>query len=564
MKFSIDSVLSAKSWPFVEAKKILDRIQQKPPSKGFVLLETGYGPSGLPHIGTFCEVARTTMIQHAFSLMSDIPARLFAFSDDMDGLRKVPGNVPNQEMLAQHLGKPLTLVPDPYEQYESFGHHNNAMLCRFLDSFGFEYEFKSSTSMYKSGVLDDTLLEVLRHYDEIMAVMLPSLRQERSMTYSPFLPICPNTGVVLQVPILETHPDSGTIVYTDPQTNKRVEIHVTGGRCKLQWKVDWAGRWRAFEVDYEMSGKDLIDSVKLSNRICKILGKDPPETMSYELFLDHEGKKISKSKGNGLTIDEWLTYAPQESLAYYMFQTPRRAKRLSFDVIPKAVDEYLDSRIAFAEQSESQQLDNPVFHIHRGNVPVEKGAGGRNEIMNFSTLMNLAVACGAETEEVLWGFVQKYIGGAKNIEEINDNVAEENLSSFLKSLIRYALRYYHDFIKPNLKYREPSEVEKQALLELREALIALQNEHDPLTEPSADVLQGVVFSIGNKYAFNPLRLWFKALYEVLLGSSDGPRMGSFIALYGVQNMCQLISDRLSTKGPHILQHLPVETVLETV
>jgi len=328
-----DIYMNAKSWPFEEARRILDRIQNKVPEKGYVLLETGYGPSGLPHIGTFGEVARTSMVRHAFSQLCNIPTRLFTFSDDMDGLRKVPDNVPNQEMLRKHIGKPLTMIPDPYEKYESFGHHNNAMLQRFLNSFGFEYEFQSSSDWYKSGRFDQALKLVLQHYDKIMSIMLPSLRDERRATYSPFLPICPRTGIVLQVPMVEIHPKTNTIVYKDPETSEMVETLVTGGHCKLQWKVDWGMRWQAFEVDYEMSGKDLIDSVKLSSQICKAIGGKPPETLTYELFLDQEGQKISKSKGNGLTIDEWLTYAPQESLSYYMFQAPRKAKRLYFGQI---------------------------------------------------------------------------------------------------------------------------------------------------------------------------------------------------------------------------------------
>ncbi|MDR0632710.1 MAG: lysine--tRNA ligase [Holosporales bacterium] len=524
VKRAYDGVLEAKSWPFEEARKILARTQKAAWHKDFVLLETGYGPSGLPHIGTFGEVVRTIMVQHAFTMLSDIPTRLFTFSDDMDALRKVPDNVPNKEKLAQYIGKPLTSVPDPYEQYESFGHHNNAMLRRFLDSFGFLYEFQSATEHYKSGKFDEMLIKVLAHYDEIMAVMLPSLRDERRATYSPFLPICPKTGNVLQVPILETFGDAGTVVYKDPITERFVEVPVTGGNCKLQWKVDWGGRWYSFGVDYEMSGKDLIDSVKLSSQICEILGGTAPETLSYELFLDQEGRKISKSKGNGLTIDEWLKYAPPESLAYYMFQAPRKAKRLHFDVIPKAVDEYISLLSQFEKQEDAKKLDNPVFHVHRGHPPLA------DNIISFNVLLNLASVCGAETAEVMWGFVNKYIPEAS-----------PETAPILDHLIHYTIAYYHDFVKPQLHYRAPLDFEKPALYDLLNALQIAEK------EISADDLQTIIFDVGKRNDFDNLRQWFQSLYEILLGNTEGPRLGSFIALYGVENMVNLISEKLVEK-----------------
>lgn len=511
----------AKSWPFEEAQKILKRIKGEKPEKGYVLLETGYGPSGLPHIGTFAEVARTVMVQHAFNFISDVPTRLFTFSDDMDGLRKVPDNVPHPEWLEKHLGKPLTSIPDPYEKYESFGHHNNAMLRDFLDSFGFHYEFQSATEHYKLGHFDAMLLSVLQHYDEIMALILPTLRDERRATYSPFLPICPRTNHVLQVAVEKINPETGTLIYKDPQTYNFVEVPVTGGHCKLQWKVDWGGRWSAFNVDYEMFGKDLISSFSLSSKICQILGGNPPESLSYELFLDQNGQKISKSKGNGLTISEWLKYAPQESLSYYMFQTPRKAKRLYFDVIPKAVDEYMSMLVEFEKQSPLQQAHNPVFHIHNGHPPHIQNT------ISFNILLNLTAVCGVEDEDILWGFVQKYIA----------NATPEN-NPYLKQLIHHAIAYYHDFIKPNLQYRQPSDLEKIAIQDLFDELQKTEK------EISADSLQSLVFEVGKKYPFSNLRQWFQSLYEVLLGNPEGPRLGSFIALYGVENMCHLIQERL--------------------
>ncbi|RZI45176.1 lysine--tRNA ligase [Candidatus Finniella inopinata] len=511
---------NAKSWPFEEAQKLLKRFENAPPAKGFVLLETGYGPSGLPHIGTFGEVARTTMVRHAFEQLSDIPTRLFCFSDDMDGLRKVPDNVPNQQMLGQHLGKPLTMVPDPYGQYESFGHHNNAMLRRFLDSFGFAYEFQSSSDWYKGGGFDPTLRLVLQHYDAIMAIMLPSLRDERRATYSPFLPICSRTGQVLQVPMVEIHPESDTVVYRDPETNQLVEVLITGGHCKLQWKVDWGMRWRAFEVDYEMSGKDLIDSVKLSTQICRALGGAPPETLTYELFLDQEGQKISKSKGNGLTIDEWLTYAPTESLSYYMFQAPRKAKRLYFDVIPRAVDDYLAMVAKYPEQTLEVQIDNPTYHVHKGNPPASESG------LSFNILLNLASVCNAESPQVLWGFVQRYLPDSS-----------PETMPFLARLIDHAIRYYQDFVKPTKAYRTATAHEKAALQDLAAELSKQAN-------ASAEDLQALAFEVGKRHDFTDLRAWFGTLYEVLLGQKEGPRMGSFIALYGVENTVQLIQEKL--------------------
>lgn len=513
---------NAKSWPFEEAKRILNRIGNKTPSKGFVLFETGYGPSGLPHIGTFGEVVRTTMVRHAFQTLSDIPTRLFTFSDDMDGLRKVPDNVPNQEMLRQHLGKPLTQVPDPFEKFESFGHHNNAMLRRFLDSFGFEYEFQSSTEWYKSGHFDEFLKLVLVHYDEILAVMLPSLREERRQTYSPFLPICQKTGVVLQVPILSRDIDAATITYREEESGKLVEIPVTGGHCKLQWKADWGMRWRAFDVDYEMSGKDLIDSVKLSSQICRIIGGRAPENLTYELFLDEIGQKISKSKGNGLTIDEWLTYAPEESLAYYMYQSPRKAKRLYFDVIPRAVDEYLSFNSKFETQTPEEKVDNPVWHIHVGNPP--KAESG----LSFGILLNLASVCNTEDASVLWGFVARY----------QPNASPET-TPFLDKLIAYAIAYYRDYVKPNKQYRAPTELERQALLDLKAQLAELPQ------GTKAEDIQAAVYQVGKNHPFTELRAWFAALYEILLGQTDGPRMGSFIELYGIQETIKLIDEKLA-------------------
>jgi lysyl-tRNA synthetase, class I len=517
------AALTARAWPFEEARKVVKRLGGKVPAKGYALFETGYGPSGLPHIGTFGEVARTSMVRHAFSQICDIPSRLFAFSDDMDGLRKVPDNVPNKEMLAQHLGKPLTQVPDPFGTHESFGHHNNARLRAFLDSFGFEYEFQSATECYQSGRFDRALLQVLAHYDDVINVILPTLGPERRATYSPFLPICSRTGVVLQVPIVERNVDAGTVSYIEDGSNSLVEVPVTGGHCKLQWKADWAMRWYALAVDYEMCGKDLIDSVNLSSKICRILGGRPPEGFVYELFLDNKGEKISKSKGNGLSVEEWLAYAPPESLSLFMFNKPRAAKKLYFDVIPRAVDEYRTWLEKFDGQEEPQQLENPAWHIHAGEPPAADAD------LSFSILLNLASVANAEDKAVLWGFISRY----------RPEATPEN-APMLDRLVGYAVRYYQDFVKPKKSYRAPTEAERAALGDLRTGLAAMP------AESAAEDLQNLVYEIGKRHGFENLRDWFRALYETLLGQSEGPRMGSFIALYGVPETIALIDRTLGT------------------
>ncbi len=507
---------ACKAWPFQEAGKVVDRIGGKPPAKGHVLFETGYGPSGLPHIGTFGEVARTTMVRHAFATISDVPTRLIAFSDDMDGLRRVPENVPNQEMMTAHLGQPLTSVPDPFGTHESFGHHNNARLQAFLDEFGFDYEFLSSTECYRQGRFDDTLRKVLVHYDEVMGVILPTLGPERRATYSPFLPICPDTNRVLEAPVVARDVAAGTITYEAEDGTKR-ETPVTGGMCKLQWKADWAMRWVAFEVDYEMSGKDLIDSVKLSSRICRILEGRPPEGFTYELFLDEAGEKISKSRGNGLAVEEWLRYAPPESLSLYMFKSPRKAKRLFFDVIPRNVDDYLDHTAKYADQDPAAQLANPAWHIHQGPPPTEPVH------LSFAILLNLASVCNSEDKAVLWGFISRYAPEAS-----------PESAPGLDRLVGHAINYYRDFVRPNKLYRPADDTERRALEDLVQALDALP------ADAAAEDIQNQVYEIGKRHPFADLRAWFKALYEILLGQSQGPRIGSFFALYGLAETIDLI------------------------
>lgn len=512
--------IKSKAWPFEEARRLLSRYKGSDPSKGYVLFQTGYGPSGLPHIGTFGEVSRTTMVKKAFDIICDIPSKLICFSDDLDGFRKVPKNVPMQDELLKDLNLPLTKVRDPFGTHESFASHNNEKLKHFLDSFGFDYEFASSTEYYFSGKFDDALQTALERFDKIQEVMLPTLGEERRATYSCFLPISPKTGHVLQVPTLERNPAKGTIVYQEPDGEK-IEIPVTGGNVKMQWKPDWAMRWMALGVDYEMSGKDLIDSVKQSSKICRVLGKPPPESLSYELFNDELGQKISKSKGNGLSMEDWLKYSSPESLQYFMYQKPKTAKKLYFDVIPKATDEYHQQLRGYENQELPQQLSNPVFHIHGQKVPKSKME------VSFTMLLNLTSVAAAADKHHLWGFVQRYAPDTNPDTHPDLNQATE-----------FAIRYYNDFVKPKKKYRMPTDLERQGFEELKLRLGKWRGSLDP------EALQGEVYSCGRE-RFNPLRDWFSAIYEVLLGASQGPRFGGFIALYGIEETIALIDRGLS-------------------
>ena len=524
-----DLFMTSKAWPFEQARLILKRLDIEK-KRGIdragrpVLFETGYGPSGLPHIGTFGEVARTTMVRHAFRQLTDdkIPTRLIAFSDDMDGMRKVPSNMPNQELLHEHLGKPLTDVPDPFGTHDSFAAHNNAKLREFLDGFGFEYEFKSATEEYRAGNFDETLLKAAEKYDDIMAVMLPSLGQERQATYSPFLPISPTTGRVLYVPMKDVDAAKGTVTFAD-EDGTDVTLPVTGGHVKMQWKPDFGMRWANLKVDFEMFGKDHQANAPIYSRICKILGTEAPVQYVYELFLDDKGEKISKSKGNGIAVEDWLKYSTPESLALFMYQKPRTAKRLFFDVIPKATDEYFSFLDAYQRQTEKERLTNPVYYIHQGNPPQ---AGSP---ISFALLLNLVSAANASDKEILWGFIERYVPGATPA----DYPALDDLAG-------YAVSYYEDFVRPNKTYRAPDEQERAALADLAERLKSV-----PETQATdAAELQTLIFSVGKDHEFENLRNWFKAIYEVCLGQSQGPRFGSFVAIYGPDETAQLIKAAL--------------------
>jgi lysyl-tRNA synthetase, class I len=512
------AALDAKAWPYEEARKLLKRYPDGKPGGAAVVFECGYGPSGLPHIGTFNEVLRTTMVRNAFRTLSDRPTRLIEFSDDMDGLRKVPDNVPNAAMLTEHLGKPLSRIPDPFEKFESFAAHNNAMLREFLDRFGFDYEFISSSSQYEAGHFDDALRGILHNYDAIMAVMIPTLRNERAATYSPILPISTKTGIVLQVPVEVIDADAGLIRFDDG--GDMVTQSALGGAGKLQWKVDWAMRWVALGVDYEMYGKDLIDSGQQSSKIARILGGRPPEGFIYEMFLDELGQKISKSKGNGLTLEQWLDYGTQESLSFFAYREPKKAKALHIGVIPRAVDEYFQFRGHYAAQPIEQKLGNPAHHIHDGAVSPDVPP------VTFGLLLNLAGVLGGEaTADQMRAYLANYVDGG--------------VSAELDALIGHALAYNRDYVAPTLQRRKPDGIEIAALERLDRELAALPENADGVA------IQDIVYAIGNQAGFEKLRDWFQALYETLLGSSQGPRMGSFIALYGVANTRKLIAGSLA-------------------
>src|SRR3954469_16027575 len=484
------AALASKAWPYEEARKLLKRWPGGKPAGQPMIFETGYGPSGLPHIGTFNEVARTSFVRQAYEeLTGGAPTRLIAFSDDMDGLRKVPDNVPNQGLLAAYLGKPLTKIPDPFGTHESFAHHNNAMLQRFLDRFGFGYEFLSATDCYTSGRFDDVIRKVLIAWDAIMGVMLPTLGEDRRKTYSPVLPISPTSGRVLQVPVEVVDAEAGLIAFDD-EDGGRVQQSAFGGLAKLQWKVDWAARWVALGVDYEMSGKDLIDSVTQSSKIARILGARPPDGFNYEMFLDENGEKISKTRGNGVTIDEWLAYAPEESLAFYIYRDPRRAKQLSFSVIPKAVDEYYQFLAAYADQPWDKRLGNPVHHVHAGNVPPSRMP------ISFALLLNLVAVSSTDDKALLWGFVRRYAPEA----------APESHPE-LDRLLDFALAYFRDFIADSLRHRAPSEMEAAALRDLDTRLTGLPD------DAGGEAIQAEVYEVGKAHPFESLRDWFKALYE---------------------------------------------------
>ena len=514
-------IQSLSAWPFVEIRNLLKERKDLIKSKNKIIFQTGYGPSGLPHIGTFGEVARTTMMINALNQIDKIDTELITFSDDMDGLRKVPENIPNDEILLKNLGKPLTSIPDPFGKFNSFAEHNNTMLKQFLKKFNFEFSFKSSTENYKNGKFNESLKRVAEKYEEIMNIILPTLRSERRKTYCPFLPLCPDTGKVLEIPMLSLEKNTGKITFDN--NGKKIQTDIFNGNCKLQWKVDWAMRWFTFDVDFEMYGKDLTESAILSSKVCKVLGKTPPSGFAYELFLDEKGEKISKSKGNGITIDEWLNYASPESLSLYMFQNPKRAKKLYSDVVPKAVDEYLSLIEKFPGQKIKDQLSNPVWHIHNGSPPNEK------IVMSFSMLLNLVGSSNADDKKILWKFINRF---HKNV--------NPKTNPILDTLTKYAIKFFKDKLKPKKKYKKPNDVEKKALMKLAQSIEKIKDNTPP------EEIQTVVYSVGKENGYEKnLRDWFKLIYQVLFGDLDGPRMGFFISFFGVKETTKLIKEKIN-------------------
>ena len=521
IKIKTEDIQKSNSWPIVEAKKILRERKKYIDKKGKIILQTGYGPSGLPHIGTFGEVARTSMVVNALNYLTDLPKEIITFSDDLDGLRKVPDNVPNKDVLNKNLHKPLTNIPDPFEKFKSFGEHNNEMLKKFLDKFKFEYKFMSSTNLYKSGFFNSTLKKILDNYEGIMNIIIPTLGKERQKTYSPFLPICNETGKVLEIPIIEIDKKNSSLVFDN--NGKKLKASILDGNCKLQWKVDWAMRWYTLDVDFEMYGKDLIESAILSSKIIKLLGKNNPSGFAYELFLDDKGEKISKSKGNGVTIEEWLNYASPESLSLFMYQNPKRAKKLYKEIVPKAVDEYLDLIEKSKKQDARELLLNPLWHVHNGKIPSE------DNIMSFSMLLNLVETSNASSEEILWKFVKNY----------KTNVAKNNFPIF-NNLIKYSIKYFNDVVKQNKKYKKPNSLEMKALLDL---ISKLENCSDNM---KPEDIQTEIYTVGknNGYKEN-LREWFKLIYEVVFGVENGPRLGFFISFFGRKEMISLIKEKIN-------------------
>ncbi len=513
-------IKSTSSWPFVEIRKLLNDRKDIINKKSKITFQTGYGPSGLPHIGTFGEVSRTTMMINALNYIKEIDTELITFSDDMDGLRKVPENIPNTKVLKDNLGKPLTDIPDPFNKYSSYGEHNNKMLIEFLKKFNFNFIFKSSTENYKRGIFNNSILRVLEKYEDIMNIILPTLGTERRKTYSPFLPICPESGKVLEIPVKEIDKKNNTLVFEN--NGKKIKTDILNGKCKLQWKVDWAMRWFTFDVDFEMYGKDLIESAILSSKICKIMGKTPPNGFAYELFLDEKGEKISKSKGNGITIEQWLRYASPESLSLYMYQNPKRAKKLYPDVVPKAVDEYLSSIEKYYNQTPNEKLLNPVWHVHRGSPPKEK------IIMPFSMLLNIVGSSNAKNKDVLWKFIKRF-----------HNEIEPKEYKILDELTNYAINYFIDEVEPKKKFKKPNNKELQALKNLISVLRKVSQ------DTPAEEIQTKIYTVGKENGYDKnLRDWFKLIYEVLFGEENGPRMGFFISFFGLKETIDLMNKKL--------------------
>ncbi len=519
------------SWPFQEAAKI--NLKGLGPGEKIVF-ETGFGPSGRPHVGTFAEVARTIMVMNAFRELNPgraDDATLYAFCDDMDGLRKVPGNVPEKEMLAERLGMPLYKIPDPFGVDESYSAHMERELEEFLGRFGFEFKLISSASEYCSGAFNPGLKRVMEKYDEIRAIILPTLQEENREGWSPIIPTCENCGRLYTTVVTGTDRENARVSYSCSGSfaggkvrgcGHSGETSVLDGAVKVGWKVDWALRWYVYKVRYEMYGKDLIDSARLSGKICRVMGGDPPAGMVYELFLDETGKKISKSVGEGLTVDSWMTYAPIESLIYFLFQNPRKQRRLYFDMVPKMVDDLLAEYAKYPDLEEIEKPKTVSWHMEK----IGRERPAFSAAVNFSTLLNLISALGAGERELLWDYVRRYDPGAEGSREVVDKMVDR------------AVKYYMDFVEPAKKYRAPEPEERLALESLLEKLEAA---HDGLAE---DEYQALVFETAKERDLEAKAL-FKTIYEVLLGQERGPRFGTFVKLVGKPRAAGIIKDKLA-------------------
>jgi lysyl-tRNA synthetase class 1 len=518
--------MSYTSWPFKEAQTLQKRFKA-PPDKP-VTFETGFGPSGLPHIGTFAEVARTTWVQRAFEHLSGWETRLIAFSDDMDGLRKVPLNMPQPDMLAEHLGKPLCYIPDPFGQDESYSAHMNRKLQEFLDAYGFTYQFQSSQEAYERGDFDEGLAILLQKVEQVRAIILPTLGQDKRADWSPFFPICQKCGRIYSTRVIGYHPEDNTIDYVCDQPigsaagcGDKNTISILGGQVKVGWKVDWALRWYAYDVGYEMYGKDLIDSARLSGQITRLMSKQPPNGFFYEMFLDEEGRKISKSVGKGLTVNGWVSYAPLESLLHYLFQNPRRAKRLFWDVVPKSVDDYLADLRQYPSLDETKKPDQAIWHIFNlgRNVPAYDAG------INFSLVNNLVSALGTDQAELTYEYLKRYDPSTANHEDM------------VRDLVQKSINYYRDFILPGKQYRLPTEAERQLLQAARDRLSNFESDDE-------NDLQTIPFDIARENDIPPAKV-FQAFYQVVLGQERGPRFGTFARLVGKEKLLLLLDKALN-------------------
>lgn len=505
----LTQLANSKAWPVVEANKVIERV--KALKKQIATFETGYGPSGLPHLGTICEVIRTSMVKKAYDILHPvIPSRLLAFVDDMDGLRKVPGNVPQADMLAGYLNYPLTQVPDPFGQEKSFADYNAKRFEHLLDQYGYlsGIEVKRAHQEYKSGRFNFALLDILKHHIPILEIMKEHLREERFSTYSPFLPISPVTGKILQVAMTKYTPSTITFQAEDKQ---EYTTPVVDGYCKLQWKPDLGMRWYALGVDYEIYGKDLESSVEIASKICQLLGNPAPLGFQYEHFLAPDGSRVSKSKGNeSVTVQAWLNYTPKGTLEHFIFQNPRRAKRLRIHDIPNYVEAFLEELSQFDSMSTQEQYESAIFYINHKPNPTN---------ISFKLALSIACATHIQSEQEL---IQRL------------NISTDDALGL--SVARCAFAFFQDCIKANLKIEPMPTTMHVAVNDLIAKLKTVSID--------ADNIQNAFFTTAKEHNI-PFKDWFTALYKALLGAEQGPKLGSFCVNYGVEKVINLLSNQIS-------------------